>query len=216
MKKPYTTLFLIGALMGGCASDMENMRDNHKAETSQNVISQDIPLDKDIPLTLSQAWPVLYNHMEQGTYLQKINTKALNKDFTITVHLSINNHKIEFIALHDIYGRIYHLVWTPHDLTWEASDHLPDTVRPENIILDFLLVHLPHKDLADFLKKQNGKIQVKGTHAADKERRLIKEGDNVLRDIKMEWQQGIFWKTVTLRNPQYDYTLNIETVRLAG
>lgn len=207
-------IILLGVLLGACAQQTNPMLDTTPA-SPENRLNLDMALDTDIPLTLRQVGPIFFEKFNAGTYLQKVTTKAQGQEFTLTVHLSIENQKIEFIALNDIYGRIYHLVWTPDQLIWEASEHLPETVRPEHIILDFLLIHLPNDDLKTLLAAQGNRVQQKAAPYPEKGTRLITEGNTILRDIKRDNQQGIFWKMVTLHNPKYDYTLHIETVQLS-
>ncbi len=213
------TILLTGVILGGCASESVMSPEPHPivAQTptpQSSVMTINTPLDPAIPLTLKQAWPFIYKKSNHGSYLQKIKTSVQDQDFTITVHLSISPNKIEFIALNDIYGRVYDLVWTPDSITWKASEHLPESVRPESILTDFLLVHLPAEALRGCLETGTTQITLSEEGPSQKTKRILKSGSKTLREIHRQGPLGPFWQSVTLRNPEFKYTLDIQTVQL--
>lgn len=221
-------VIMTGSLLGGCASESVKITESQHPIESHKLKSLDpaeitinTPLDPMMPLTLKQAWPLFYNEAHHGRYLQKIKTSVQNQDFTITVHLTIGLNKIEFIALNDIYGRVYDLVWTPDSITWKASEHLPKTVRPENILTDFILAHLSAENLKNSASKlSHENIRIFETESPQNRQTIIqdvcgqKSTEGKLWVIERQTPMDLFWKTVTLRNLQFGYTLEIQTVKL--
>lgn len=216
---PSKIMILAGLILGGCASESTLSPEPQLVVaqtpmTTHFVMTIDTPLDPAIPLTLKQAWPLLYKESNHGRYLQKIKTSVQDQDFTITVHLSIGPNKIEFIALNDIYGRVYDLVWTPDSITWKASEHLPESVHPENILADFLLVHLPAEVLRKCLDSATTKITLSEEGATQNSKRVLKSGSGIMREIHRQGPLGPLWQSVTLTHPKYKYNLDIQTVQL--
>lgn len=222
-------VIMAGSLLGGCASESVTIAESQHPIELPKIKSLDraeiainTSLDPMIYLTLNQVWPLLYKEAHHGRYLQKIKTSVQNQDFTIMVHLTIGPNKLEFIALNDIYGRVYDLVWTPDSITWKASEHLPKSVHPENILLDFILVHLPAENLKNSISALSHKnVRVFETESSQNRQTIIqdvcgqKSTEGKLWVIERQTPMGLFWKTVTLRNVQFGYTLEIQTVKLS-
>jgi hypothetical protein len=95
-------------------------------------------------LNLAELWPLT----TQGVYLQKlIMTLADSKEYTFSIHLTLSSHSIEAIGFHEIYGRLYHLTLTPHKLKTDVSPSMEGRFNPEDILVDFLVSHIPHEKL---------------------------------------------------------------------
>ena len=186
--------FLIAALLSsvlltGCATP---------PQSSQHEDAQSLAITPTSRLKINDVWPLKL----QGTYLQKIKAVVKGQEHTFSVHITLSPEKLEFVAFNDMIGRVYHLVWTPTKTTWESSEHIPDTMKPENIIVDFLLAHLPHEKLA-----------LDGAEATEEDGvRFIQQPNGLARKITRKGQMGDMWQTVTIENPLLGYTLMIETV----
>jgi len=180
----------------GCATNTIEMVDTTKS----------VPISATSYLKLAKAWPL----KSQGTYLQKVKATVRGEPYIFSVHLSLENGKLEAIAFNDIYGRLYHLTWTPQKITWIASDAVSEILHPENIIADFLLTHLPFEDL---------KTMLDAAHVREEESveniRVIEKGSQILRRISRQKFLGYLWKKVTIQNPEIGYELVIETVPLS-
>ena len=185
--------FLLGVLLTGCAlNTLEG--------------EQKVPVGHMCHLTLGGGWSL----KSQGTYLQKITAVVQDQSHTFTVHLTLEDQKLDVIAFHDVYGRLYHLTWTPQKISWEAPADLADTLRLENSIADFLLTHLP----VEHLKMSLTGAQVREEKASEKTVRVIENDGEVLRRISYDTPLGDLWEKVNIQNPQSGYVLDIETVYL--
>lgn len=179
----------------GCATNTIEMVDATKK----------VPISKTSYLNLAKSWPLKI----QGTYLQKVKATVRGEPYVFSVHLSLENRKLEAIAYNDVYGRLYHLTWTPQQISWIATEVVPEILRPENIIADFLLTHLPLEDLKTMLDA----ARVREEECVENIRIIEKEGQ-ILRRISRHNCIGDLWKKVTIQNPEIGYELDIETVLL--
>jgi hypothetical protein len=176
-------------LLASCSMPEQNQQNIKKLNITQN---NDMLLEK--------IWPL----HGAGNYLQKIHVKTNNQSHTFLLNLAIANYALQAIAIHDIQGRIYDIHLTPDDLKWSAIPEIQNTLKPEYILIDFLLTHLSLADLSkvcptlDITEKKNI--------------RIIKANGEILRTIKMSNKQNDIWQTVTIHNPKHHYTLDIETV----
>jgi hypothetical protein len=159
------------------------------------------------PVSLLNVDEIFPSHLH-GTYLQKITTTANGQEHTFTVHLNLSQQKVDFVAFDDIYGRLYHLVWTPENKVWQACEHVPATMRPEHIMEDFLLVHMPVASLKSSL--QGASVREQG--GVRQNWLYIENGPDLLRKIHCSGPMGTMWQHVTIENPQMGYKLDIQTV----
>jgi hypothetical protein len=109
----YCKWFILGLLnlaLAGCATNSIEKKENQKT----------VQVSKTAYLNLNQSWP-----QSSGVYLQKVTTTVQGKPFTFSVHITLNKEKLEAIAFNDIYGRLYHLIWTPENISWNSSPHIP-------------------------------------------------------------------------------------------
>jgi hypothetical protein len=190
----YFKVFLLSVTLAGCATDILEKKDLQTAQVC-----------KDSYLNLDQSWL-----NTSGVYLQKLKTTVQGKPFTFSVHLTLEKGKMEAIAFNDLLGRLYHLTWTPENISWEASEHIPNTLQPDYIIADFLLTHLPEDQLKTALKG----AQLHQTGDSENNVREIKSHGEICRKIYRHKPLDALWKKVTLVNPEWKYELEIETVRL--
>lgn len=162
-----------------------------------------IPISRTVKLNTDNVWPLTI----QGTFLQQITCTAMGKQQSFSVHLTLEDMMLEAIAFNDVAGRLYSLHWTPWNVDWEGSKYIPSVIKPENILLDFLLVHLPAHQLRRVLKgadvyendNNNGKTR-------------IIQGSNVKRTIYYSKPMGAMWGHVIIENPLIGYKLEIQTV----
>ena len=193
--RTYFVLIIMTLALHGCASFK---RPSHLQKQITIVhISQSVYLD------VSKAWPLT----SQGKYLQKVSTTVKGKTHSFSVHITIENEKLEAIAFDDVLGRLYHLSWTPNELSWESSKNLPNQLKPEHIIADFLLTYLPKSYLTQLI--EGAEIFESG------DIRLVKNNQTVLRKIIRQQNIGGMWQKVIIDNPQIMYSLDIESVRLS-
>lgn len=157
-------------------------------------------ITKSSDLLLSKIWPL----QGKGNYLQKIHVKTKNQSHTFLLNLAIENYSLKAIAIHDIQGRIYDIHLTPNNLEWSAIPEIKDTLKPEYILIDFLLTHLSLTNLSRVCPTLH--------ITEEKNVRIIKENKEILRTIKMSNQTNNMWQTVEIHNPKQGYTLDIETV----
>ncbi len=162
--------------------------------------SKFIELTPGVQLQLTTIWPL----KGQGTYLQRIKSSVGQQRHTIMVHITLEPTKLEFIAVNDIIGRLYSLKWTPDQIFWEASDYIPRTMVPENIIGDFLLVHLDIHQL---------KANIKGADVIEHgNERIIQTPCGIVRKItRLNCQEDV-WQKARIQNPKIGYELDIETI----
>lgn len=93
------------------------------------------PIGETSNLNLDPLWLL----PQQGTYLQKVKATIQDQGYTFSLHVTIESKKIDLVAFNDLYGRLYQLTWEPNSLQWSASQHIPEALKPDNIIADFLL-----------------------------------------------------------------------------
>ncbi len=188
-------IFILSLSLVGCASSRMPRESNPK-------ISGSHPIAPKIKFDFTKVWP-----LNKGTYLQKITASVKGKKYSFTVHLTLENEMLEAIAINDIAGRLYSLKWTPNDMIWDKSARIPDFIKPENIIADFLFVHLPANQL---------QCALKGSQVFERPTQLgltrVIKINEVLRTITYETPSGNMWKHVIIENPVLGYQLNIQTV----
>lgn len=162
-----------------------------------------IPISRSVNLDTDNVWPLTI----QGTFLQQITCTAMGKKQSFSVHLTLEDMMMEAIAFNDVAGRLYRLHWTPGNVNWEGSKYIPSVIKPENILLDFLLVHLPADQL--------GKV-LKGAHVHENDNNYGKtriiQGSNFRRTIYYSNPMGAMWGHVVIENPIVGYKLEIQTV----
>lgn len=169
-------------------------------ELTQHKSIPTIALHPLCDLSVDKIWPL----KGQGTYLQNVKTVAGDQEHTLTVHITIKSDQLDFVAFNDAVGRLYQLTWTPKSLTWQTSEHIPPTLLPENILGDFLLVHLTAEELQ--------KTLVGAWVVEDKDVRLIQNDQGILRKIIRSQPMGSLWQNVTIHNPLIGYSLEIQTI----
>jgi hypothetical protein len=190
MIKKFWIYIICGLLLSACT------------KTSPHYENKAMISDNNIAMKIKQFWPLKM----QGNYLQKIDVLANAQHHDFFVHVSVNKDKLHAVAYNDMIGRLYSLTWTKQGIYWQPSNNIPAFVQPDNIILDFLLVHLPlatlNKNILD------AKIV---DHAAV---RTVTNGNLIVRKITREEPIGSSWKKIIIHNPQVNYTLTITTVKL--
>ncbi len=184
-------------ILGGCtAVDQKTRMDFSHFKQSPSVVS----ISPNSYLKLDKVWPL----QGDGTYLQNVKTIIKGQEYTLSLHITLNGEALEFVAFNDIIGRLYHLMWTPSKMTWDASDHVPQGLFPENILADFLLVHLSISQLNEAL--EGAHISVNGND------RVIKDSSGIIRVISCTDKLDSLWQRVSIYNPQNDYRIHIQTV----
>jgi hypothetical protein len=183
---------LLVLLLTGCVSHPED--------------KQTLSISQRTRLNPATAWPL----RGEGVYLQKITANVRGETHTFSVHLTLEDYKLEAIAFNDIYGRLYHLTWTPEKINWVASDTLSEVLQPEYVIADFLLVHLPLEHLQDSLIN----TEIQEEKEGDESVRLITFKSELLRRISRNESLGYLWERVRIENPEVGYELDIQTVAL--
>jgi len=194
--------FILPFTLIGC---IEMNKPALKTDSLQKEV-QVVPVSKTSHLRLSKAWPL----KNQGTYLQKVSTTIQGETQSFSVHLTLEDQKLEAIAFNDAFGRLYHLIWTPITLSWDGSDHIPNTLQPDSIIADFLLSYLPLKQLQTVLEG----AQVREEKRNKESVRWIESQSSVLRKIHRYNSMEYLWEKVTIHNPEVGYQLDIQTVPL--
>lgn len=167
----------------------------------QPAISR-VPVSKTSHLSLDHVWPLKL----RGTYLQKMKTTVQGEQHTFTLHLTLEDQKLEAVAFNEMYGRLYQLTWTPQKISWVASDAIPESMRPEYIIADFLLAHLPLEDIKNALDNAQAREENKT--------RLIESNGILVRRISYDKPLGDLWEKVVIQNSEMGYELDIQTVPL--
>lgn len=195
-----TLIFFALSMILGCASTSPPLQ--------QNISS--VPVAQNVNLDLTH---ISLQEM-QGSYLQRIKTTIKNKqggtqEHIVSVYLTVGAKKIDAIAFNDVAGRLYQLTWTANELVWTRSKYVPVTLKPENIIADFLLTHLPLSQLNAALSGATAEEKVEQQTKV----RVIKKNDEILRVIKYSQPLKNIWQEVVLINPQWGYTLDIQTVK---
>lgn len=192
-------VLLITLFMMGCASTPNRLKEEITA----------VPISRDANLNITHLWPLAM----QGSYLQKIQTTIKNRQGTQThafsVYLTVDQQKLDAIAFNDISGRLYQLTWIPDYLVWTRSTYIPATLKPENIIADFLATHLSIAQLNANLSGATAQEHIDQTIKV----RVLKNNTGVLRKIIYSKPEGHLWKNVIISNPQLGYSLVIQTVR---
>lgn len=156
-----------------------------------------------VNLQTAHVWPLAF----KGSYLQKITATAKGKKHTFSVYLNLNEQMLESIAYTDMTGRLYKLKWTPEHIIWEGSRYIPSIIKPENIITDFLMIHLPAKELEGLLRGARVFENSEGTGKT----RIVKVNE-VIRRITYSKPLGKMWGHVIIENPVLGYKLAIQTV----
>ena len=182
-------LSLCGFLLLSCSVHEQNKRD----------IKQ-IAITKNSDLLLSKIWPL----KETGSYLQKMDVRTKDQSHSFLLHLTVEAYSLKAIAIHDLQGRIYDLHLTPQDLKWSAIPEIKNTLKPDYILIDFLLTHLSLSDL----KKACPTLTVIEKH----KKRIIKYNDDILRTITMLDKKNGMCQNIKIQNPEHNYTLNIQSV----
>ncbi|AIK96374.1 DUF3261 domain-containing protein [Candidatus Odyssella acanthamoebae] len=199
MNKLIQRFFLTSAclMLSNCSSLLPELRSELPLQKPTDKV---IELAPGVQMQLANVWPL----KGQGTYLQRIKSSIGQQQYTLTVHITLEPTKLEFVAFNDMMGRLYSLKWTPDQTLWEASDYIPDTMRPENIIGDFLLVHLEIDQL---------KANIKGADVIEHgNERIIQTPSGIVRKITRFNRQGDLWQKARIQNPKIGYNLDIETL----
>jgi hypothetical protein len=156
-------------------------------------------LDQTIVLDLKKVWPLL----QCGEYLQQIKINVHGKQYDFLVHLAVNANSLQAIAYNDIFGKIYRLTWESSGISWEYNKYIPIKLKPDNIILDFLLCNLP-------LNVLNSAMH--GAYGVDLGNlRLIKNELRILRKIYRYKKINNLYSKVVINNNQSRYSVIIET-----
>jgi hypothetical protein len=196
--KVHLALVLVPLILSGCSLS--------HTELEQSLLTQDnksvIEMGRTTKLEVNRIWPLTV----QGTYLQNVKTTVQGQEYAFSVHLTLESNKIECVAYNEIYGRLYHLTWTPTAITWETSEHISATVKPENVMADFLLIHLSFEQLKSSL--------IGATVREENNQRIIEGHSGVLRKINRQNPIKGMWQSAMLYNPEFDYKLDIQTVAL--
>jgi hypothetical protein len=194
--KIYFALYLA---LAGCS---QILIDGVTELPQSKTTSQTIQLSQGVYLNVDHIWPLTST---SGSFLQRVRTTVAGQENTMTAHITQTPDHLNFVAFNDIIGRLYALNWTQNKTTWDASEHIPETMIPENIIGDFLLVHLDQEKLNKNLV---------GAHVIDTgdTRILYAKNNTVLRKMTRRHFKNGVWQKVILENPILKYQLDIETV----
>jgi hypothetical protein len=199
------------AFVGCSSTHMSSSRDhepiskvlvNSRGELVPAHLSQ-VSVGSTAVLQVANIWPL----QNKGSYLQKITASAMGKRHSFSVHLTLDDDMLEAIAFADMAGRLYSMKWTPESVHWEGSSYIPPMIKPENIIADFLLVHLPTEQLHSVLQG----AQIFEQDANNGKTRIVK-GREVIRKITCRNPIGNIWGYVVIENPIIGYKLEIQTV----
>lgn len=182
-------LSLCGFLLLSCS-----VHEQHKQDVKK------IAITKNCDLLQSKIWTL----KDTGSYLQKIDVNTKDQSHSFLLHLTVDAYSLKAIAIHDLQGRIDDLHLTPQDLKWSAIPEIKNTLKPEYILIDFLLTHLSLSDL----KKACPTLTVIEKH----KKRIIKDNDDILRTITMLDKKNGLCQNITIQNPKHKYTLSIQTV----
>jgi len=163
----------------------------------------EFPVSKSAKLNTSKVWPLKM----KGTYLQKITATAKGKQQSFSVHLTLDDWMLEAVAFNDMAGRLYNMQWTPDNVYWDGSPYIPSMVKPEYILVDFLLAQLPINQLQSILK--GARVVEQGIQGG--KTRTVYD-DKVLRTINYKNPIGSMWGNVIIDNPGIGYRLDIQTV----
>jgi hypothetical protein len=196
--RTYFMAFLSSLTLVGCSTPPEKGLETERVQPEASRV----PVGKTSYLSLTNVWPLKL----KGTYLQKMKTTVQGEQHTFTLHLILDDQKLEAVAFNDMYGRLYQLTWTPQKTSWVASDAIPESMRPEYIIADFLMTHLSLEDLNASLDNAQAK--------EENNIRLIESDSKVLRRISYDKPSGDLWEKIVIENPEMGYELNIQTVPL--
>lgn len=205
------------ALLTGCASkhlshSNPHVNIKHVASPPENALNPEslhqVAISPTVSLHTAGIWPLApkVNNAPQGTYLQKITAFSRGKKHAFSVHLTLEENMLESIAFSDFVGRLYLLKWTPEEVIWEGSSFVPKIIKPENILADFLLIHLP----VDQLQSRLHGAQVFENVTETGKTRVI-QNQEVLRTITYRTPLGAMWQNVTIDNPEAGYKLDIQT-----
>ena len=172
-------------------------------DLSHNKVStQTIQLSQGGYLNVDKIWPLT---SISGSFLQRVKATVGGQENVLTVHITQTPDHLNFVAFNDVIGRLYALIWAQDKTIWDASEHIPETMIPENIIGDFLLVHLDHhtlnQNLVGAYVVDNGDVRI-----------LYASDHTVLRKITRRHFKDGLWQNVQLENPILKYRLDIETV----
>lgn len=177
-------------------------RQKLSSEQNKTPPLANIPIDANCTLHTTNIWPL----KNTGSFLQQFTVRANGKKRSFSLHVTIEPHKLEAIAYNDMVGRLYTLVWAPDNLLWEGSTHIPEMIKPENIVLDFLLTHLPANDLQRGLQ---GAFVYERNDNNTKER--IIKSQETLRTITYKHPFGNNFGFLLIDNPKVGYKLEIKT-----
>jgi hypothetical protein len=198
---------LAATILIGCSSQLSALSifnlTKKSSESQYQMPLHQVSINPWVKLNTVKLWPL----KNFGTYLQKVTASVKGKKHTFSIHLTLNAEMLEAVAFNDMAGRLYTLQWTPQSVCWEGSSYIPECIKPENIIADFLLVHLPVNQLQGVLQ---GAIVFEGP-VGFKLTRVIKN-NQVLRSITYSNPIGKMWGQVTIENPEIGYKLDIQTV----
>lgn len=198
MIKQWIYLFFgLTLALGGCS--IHDPKSDF-SPSQEKIAEKRVELAPGVYLNLRKLWPL----RGSGSYLQRVKTVVGKQEHSVSVHITLTPDRLDFIAFNDIIGRLYTLTWTEDKTEWQASDYIPSSMCPENIIGDFLLVHLDLNQLNQSLE---------GAQVIDRnDERVIQTCDGVIRKITRQNRQKDFWKKATIENSKLGYYLEIETV----
>lgn len=196
-------LLLISLSLVGCVTPRGFDKQQSRIAQNYQKPLQEVPVSSNVKLNIANIWPLQMN----GTYLQKITASAGGSKHSFSVYLTVSETMVEVVAFNDMAGRLYKMKWTPQKIDWEASSFIPSMIRPENIIADFLLVHLPSDQLQNILY---GAYVYEQSDGNAKSRVIY--SSIALRNIYYNSPFGNMWGRVVIDNPAFGYRLDIQTV----
>lgn len=182
-------VFSLFLLFSGCMQPYENLQVKRVERLS---------IGEEGSLVLRKAWPTHY-----GNYIQSLKFYVGEQRYQIVVSLKVAEQFLEATALHDIMGRLYTLRWTPEGVEWRSSDHVPDFMKPDYILQDFLLSFLTSQQLEEALK---------GVSFEEKNNfRTLKENGKVIWEIARTNCKAGICKKIHLNQKKRGYKIRILT-----
>lgn len=178
---------VIGLLLGGCAAAPVR-------SVNTVAVAPDILLVMPSPGDLGRPVDVM----------QLITARRGSEIYVFEGRLSATADGLLLVGTDTMGQRLLTIRWTEGRMEVERASWLPDSVRPENVLADIILVYWPESSVRRALAPSGASLE------SSAESRVIRQHGDVIIDVRYEGQP---WSGVArLRNLAWIYEIEVRSV----
>jgi hypothetical protein len=182
-------LLVVGVLVAGCAASVDTVE--------RVVIAPDLTLELPAPAALGRtvdASQVVTAHYGRESY-------------GFEARLAIGPDQVRLVGTDPMGRRALVITWNGRTLTVQRAAFLPETVRPENVLADIILIFWPEAALRRGLAAAGGTVTVRGATRA-----IGRAGDGAGEEAITIRYEGPPWSGLThLTNHAWHYAIDVRS-----